>query len=139
MWETGSHDGFAVDTEAEGATKEVRLTMEDGDKGFREWQSHDTVVSGKLLHAIRRMNACEGGKRLLLGEVCTKTGWLVADVLGGGGADTRIPQVGGPWCSAFKIYKGVPDMAPLNFSEDNVIWVASKLSGVSGEIESESL
>ena len=32
-------------------------------------------------------------------------------------------------CEAFKEYGEVPETVPLEFTEDDVIWVASKLSG----------
>ena len=34
-----------------------------------------------------------------------------------------------PRCAAFKEYKEMPEMVPLDFLEGNVTWVVSKLSG----------
>ena len=45
--------------------------------------------------------------------------------------DTRIPQVGDPWCSAFDKCEEVPETLPFSFLEDNVTWMASNLLGAS--------
>ena len=51
----------------------------------------------------------------------------------------RIPQVGDPWCSAFDKYKVIPETVSLDFSEDDVTRVASKLSDVAGALGAEAL
>ena len=43
-----------------------------------------------------------------------------------------VPPVENPTYKAFEEYKEVPEIFTLDFSEDNVIWVASKLSGAIG-------
>ena len=40
-------------------------------------------------------------------------------------------------CEAFKEYKDVPEMLPLDFIEDYVMWVALNLSGNAGALEAE--
>ena len=40
-----------------------------------------------------------------------------------------------PTCAAFEEYEDVPKTVPLDFTEDDVTWVASKLSGAAGAME----
>ena len=49
----------------------------------------------------------------------------------------RVLPVENPTCANFEDYEDVPEAVPLNFTEDNVIWVASKLSGAAGALGAE--
>ena len=51
----------------------------------------------------------------------------------------RVPPVESPACTPFKEYGEVPEMVPLDFTEDDVIWVASKLSGTAGTLGAEAI
>ena len=51
----------------------------------------------------------------------------------------RVPPVENPTCSAFEEYEDVPEMVPLNFTEDEVTWVASKLSSAAGALGAEAI
>ena len=51
----------------------------------------------------------------------------------------RVPPVENPTCAAFEVYEGVPKTAPLDFTEDEVTWVASKLSGAAGALGAEAM
>ena len=51
----------------------------------------------------------------------------------------RIPPVENTTCAAFEEYEEVPDTVPLDFSEENVTWVASKLSGAAGALVAEAI
>ena len=42
-------------------------------------------------------------------------------------------------CTAFGEYGEVPETVPLNFTEDDVMWVASKLSGAAGALRVEAI
>ena len=42
-------------------------------------------------------------------------------------------------CTAFEEYEEVPEMVPLDFSEDDVTWVTSKLSGADGALVPEAI
>ena len=42
-----------------------------------------------------------------------------------------------PPCAAFEEYEDVPETVLLNFTEDDVTWVALKLSGAAGALGSE--
>ena len=46
----------------------------------------------------------------------------------------RVPPVENPTCTAFEEYGEFPETVPLDFTEDDVTWVASKLSGASGAL-----
>ena len=45
--------------------------------------------------------------------------------------------MGDPICSAFKGYDKVPETVPLEFSKENVTWVASMISGTIGALGEE--
>ena len=49
------------------------------------------------------------------------------------------PPVEKPVCAAFKEYGEVPKTVPLAFTEDDVTWVASKLSGAAGALGAEAI
>ena len=49
----------------------------------------------------------------------------------------RVPPLENPTCEAFKEYKEVPETVHLDFSEDDVTWVSSKLSGAAGALGAE--
>ena len=42
-------------------------------------------------------------------------------------------------CTASEEYKEVPKTVPLDFLEDDVTWVASKLSGTTGALGAEAI
>ena len=44
-----------------------------------------------------------------------------------------------PACAAFKEYGDVPETVALEFTEDNVTWVASKISGAAGTLGVEAI
>ena len=51
----------------------------------------------------------------------------------------RFPPVENPVCAAFEEYEDVPEMVPLDFTEDDVTWVTSKLSGAAGALGAEAM
>ena len=59
-----------------------------------------------------------------MGDKCTKTGRPVAEVLRENHPDMRVPPVEKPTCAAFKVYEDVPETVVLDFTEDDVMWVA---------------
>ena len=100
---------------------------------------HETVISGKLRQALHQATDREGGGCLLPGGKCTKTGQPVADVLRDKHPDMRVPRVENPLCAAFEVYEDIPETVPLDFTEDDVTWVASKLSGAAGALGAEAM
>ena len=44
-----------------------------------------------------------------------------------------------PTCAAFKEYEDIPKTIPLDFMENDVMWVSSKLSGAAGTLGSEAM
>ena len=58
------------------------------------------------------------------------------------GRSTRTcvsPPVENPAFAAFEKYGDVPKTVPLDFTEDDVMWVASKLSGATGALGAEAM
>ena len=51
----------------------------------------------------------------------------------------RVPPMENPTYAAFKEYEEVPETLPLNFTEDDMMWVASKLSGATGALGAEAI
>ena len=95
---------------------------------------HDRVLSGKLRQAVRQATDREGGGCLLPDDHCTKNGRPVAEVLYEKHPDMRSTPVENPICAAFENYGEVPKTAPLDFTEDDITWVAPKLSGAAGAL-----
>ena len=50
-----------------------------------------------------------------------------------------VPPVENPICAAFEEYGEVPKTVPLDFTEDDVMRVASKLSSVAGALGAEAI
>ena len=80
-----------------------------------------------------------GGGCLILDDHCTKTGRPVAEVLQEKHSDMRVSPVENPTCASFEEYEKVPETVPLDFTEDDVTWVASKISGAAGALGAEAM
>ena len=82
LWERGLHAGLVGDAKTEGGAREGMAASrgKEEDKAV-DRSYHDTVLSGKLRHAVRRVTDREGGGCLLPDNQCTKTGRTVAEVL----------------------------------------------------------
>ena len=140
LWERGQHAGLVGGAEAEGASREGRAASggEEEDNAVA-WSYYDTVLSGKLRQAIRWSTDREGGGCLLQDDQCTKTWRLVEEVLREKHPYMRVPPMENPMCAAFEEYKDIPKTVPLDFTEDDVTWVASKLSGTAGALGAEAI
>ena len=126
LWERGHHTGLVGDAEAEGAARKGRSAFsgeEEEDAVAR--RIHKTVLSGKLRQAVPQATNHEGGGCLLPEDQCTKTGLLVAEVLREKHQDMHVPPEENPACSDFEEYENMPERIPLDFTEDDVTWVAS--------------
>ena len=51
----------------------------------------------------------------------------------------RVPPVENSGCAALKEYEEVPETVLLDFTEDNIMWVASKFSGATGALGAEAI
>ena len=51
----------------------------------------------------------------------------------------RAHPVENPTCAAFEEYEEVTKTVPLDFTKDDVTWVASKLSGAAGALGAEAM
>ena len=66
LWERGQHAGLVGDAEAEGSDQEGRAAFSVEEEEDAVAQSfHETVLSGKLRQAVRRVIDQEGGRCLL--------------------------------------------------------------------------
>ena len=65
-------------------------------------------------------------------DVCTKTGKPVIEVLQGKHPDARTPDLGDPKNTAFEAYPSLPEVIPLDVTEDDAKNLASRLHGGSG-------
>ena len=128
------------DADSEGAAQEGRAASgsKEEDKAIG-WNYHDTVLSGKLQQAVYWATNREGGGCLLPDEQCKKTGRPVAEVLQEKHPDMCVPTVENPVCAAFEEYEEVTETVPLDFTEDDVTWVASNLSGAAGVLGAEAM
>ena len=97
------------------------------------------MISGNLRQAVRQENDKEGGGCILPDNRCTKTGQPVAEVLWEKHTDMSVPPVENPTCAAFEKYGEVAETVPLEFTEDDVTWVASKISGAAGVLGAEAI
>ena len=59
------------------------------------------------------------------------------DVLHEKYTDMHVPPVENPTCATFEEYEEVPETVSLDLSENNVTWVASKISGAAGALGDE--
>ena len=96
------------------------------------------MLSGKLRQAVCWATHQEGGGCLLPDDQCTKTGRPVAEVFREKHPDMCVSPMENPTCAAFEEYKEVPKTVPLDFTEDDVTWVASKLSSAAGALGEEA-
>ena len=96
-------------------------------------------MSGKLRHTFRQATDREGGSCLLPDDQCTKTGRPVAEVLRENHPDMWVLPMENPLCAAFEEYEDIPKTVPLDFTEDDVTLVASKISGASGALGAEAM
>ena len=69
----------------------------------------------------------------------TKTGRLVVEVIWENHPDMRFPLVENPTCAAFEKYGEIFETIPRDFTEDDVTWVASKLSVAVGALGAEAI
>ena len=51
----------------------------------------------------------------------------------------RVPPMENPACAAFEKYGDMPETVPLDFTEDDVTWVASNLFGTAGALAVEAM
>ena len=51
----------------------------------------------------------------------------------------RVPPVENSVCAFFEEYEDVSETVPLDFTADDVTWVASKLSGAAGALGAEAM
>ena len=97
------------------------------------------MLYGKLIQAVRWATNREGGGCILPDDQCTKNGQPIAEILREKHPDMPVPPVENPMCVAFEKYGEVPETVPLNFTEDDITWVVSKLFGTAGALRTEAI
>ena len=100
---------------------------------------HNILLSGKLRQTVRWSTYREGGGCLLQDYQCTKTRQPVAEVLREKHLDMCVPPMEKSTCAAFEEYEVVTKTVPLDFTDDDVTWVASKFSSAAGTLRSEAI
>ena len=100
---------------------------------------HSSLLSGKLRQAFHWATDCEEGGCLLPRDVRTKIGRPIVDILHEKHPGICIPPLEIPTCAAFEECEEVPETALLDFSEDKVTWVTSKISGAAGVLRAETI
>ena len=137
LWEEGKFAGLVGDTVAEGHAAGGRGGAPKESSPGRAYNGK--VLAGKLRSAVRGATDRGGGGVLFPDDVDTKTGRPVMEVLEGKHPHLRVPDLSDPECSAFEEYPELPEAIPMDFSEDDVTWVASKLSGSAGAAGPEAV
>ena len=84
--------------------------------------------------AICRATERERVGCLLPNDQYTKTGQPVAEVLWEKHPDTRVSPMENPTCAAFEEYGEMPETVPLDFTEEEVTWVETNISGAAGTL-----
>ena len=95
------------------------------------------MFPGKLKQAVHWATDREGGWCLLPDNQCTKTGRPVVEVLRENHQDMRVLPVKNTTCATFEEYEEVSET--LDFTEDDVTWVVSKLSRAADELLAEAI
>ena len=140
LWKRGLHAGLVRDAKAEGDAREGRASSGgDEEDDAVSLSYHNTVLSGKLRQVVRQATDREAGGCLLPDDQCTKTGRPVAEVLQENNPDMRVSPVENPAFAALEEYGEVPKTVPLEITEDDVPWVASKISGAAGALGAEAI
>ena len=50
-----------------------------------------------------------------------------------------VPPMENSACAAFKEYAEVPETVPIDFTEDDVTWVGSNISGTAGALGAKAI
>ena len=58
----------------------------------------------------------------------------VVEVLQEKHPEMQVTTVENPTCADFEEYEDIPKTVPLDFTDDDLMWVASKLSGAAGAL-----
>ena len=81
----------------------------------------------------------EGGGCLLPEYICTNTGIPVIEFLWEKHPNMGIQPVEYPMSAYFEGYEEVPETVPLEFSENDIVWVLSNLTGATGDLGAEAI
>ena len=106
----------------------------------KSWTDHTTTPFCKVILFSKAVGKPTGRRGcLLLGDLCTKTGRPVIEVLRENQLNLHVLPVEELMCAYFEEYEKIPETVTLDFSQDDVTWVASKISGAVGALGTESI
>ena len=134
LWERFQHAGLVGDADAEGAAQEGRAAFSGKEEDNAvAWSFHETVFLGNLRQAAGQPTGRGEGvssrttNALKPGDQFQRSSGRITQICG-------LPLWKTLACAAFEEYENMPKMVPLDFTEDDVTWVVSKLSGAAGAL-----
>ena len=101
------------------------------------WTGYTTALCCKVSFSrpsARQFLGREGGC-LPLENICTKTGRIIVEVLRDKQPSMRVYPMKDTTYAYFDEYKDTPKTVPLDFSKNEVMWVATKLSCATGPLQ----
>ena len=116
---------------AESQSQPARTTRENEETKASTFNSK--VVNGKIRAAMQGIRGQGQSGVFYPGNIDSKTGRPGMEFPRDKQPAMRTQDLADPECSYFEEYKEDPDVAPLEISEEDVIWVARKLSGAAGQ------
>ena len=129
LWEIRKHASLCLDTVAESQSRPARATKDNEETVARAF--HSNVINGKIRAAVRGIRGQGNSGVLFPGDLDSNTCRPFMDVLRDKHPVMRAPDLSDPRCYSFEDYVEDLDVFPLDISDEDVIWVAGKLSGSS--------
>jgi hypothetical protein len=131
LWIGGQYNALVQDIIGE-AMRGVGSGRDTANKELIARKYNHMVLNGKLQAAVRFAMAHDGGGVLLPQDACTKTGQPVMEVLQSQHPNTRIPNLGDPYCIAFEQYNEVPTALPMDCTSKDLEALALRMSRSAG-------
>ncbi len=138
LWIDGHYDALVQDIIGE-AMRGVGSGQDTADEELIAQKYSHMVLDGKLHAAVCVAMAYDGGGVLLPQDACTKTGRPVIEVLQSQHPDTRIPNLGYPYCIAFEQYNEVLFALPIDCTSKDLEVLALRMSGSAGSSSFDSV
>ena len=130
LWEQGHYKALVDDTECEVLSYNPSPCVPSDDSKARSF--HNTVLSGRLRSAVRKLTGRSGGGVCQPDDLCTKSHLPVWQVLAAKHPPLRDPTFLGTPDGAFEPYLDLPLAIPLCITPEDVEILSSRLSGAAG-------
>ena len=130
LWEQGHHKALVDDTECEALSRQPSSRPPTEDSIARAFNAR--VLSGRLRSAVRTLTDCSGGGVRQPGDLCSKTGRPVWQVLQEKHPALRNPELLNDPHGAFEPYPTVPTAITICVTPEDVELICSRLSGAAG-------